>query len=76
MILGRSTTKLLMHDLPEVGTATIWFDEELRQPLQMQSDTMSMTLTSIEVAPQAASLFVIPEGYEELEMPAGFSLGF
>lgn len=76
ILLGRATTKWIMEDLPEVGTVTIWLDEELRYPLQMQSDTMSMTLTSIDVEPQAASLFEIPEGYQELELPAGLDLGF
>ncbi len=70
-VLGRPVDKYLVQDV-EDGVPTermMWFDRELLMPIKTEGDDGGMEATSIKFGAQPDTLFEIPAGYKEMQMP-------
>jgi hypothetical protein len=69
VVNGRNTVKY--EGTKGTETGYVWFDPALRFPIKWQGNNGSGELRNIAVAPQPASLFEVPAGYQKLNAPAG-----
>jgi hypothetical protein len=69
VVNGRNTVKY-EGSRPGQGTGYVWFDPALRFPIKWQGNNGSGELRNIAVAPQPASLFEVPAGYQKMNAPA------